>query len=190
MERAPTTAPDFRWPHSPPHQLSEAGAYMATSGTYQKQPYFHGADRLNFLTKTLLNLALHYGLALQARAVFPNHYHFIAEAKNSQNLAKLIKHVHTATAAEVNRRDALVGRKVWFQFWDSRITFQRSLYARLNYVHQNPVHHCLVRQASLYPWCSAAWFEREANRAFFKTVSSFRHDTLKIPDDFKVDSTC
>jgi|SRR5271156_161127 len=189
MEPAPATAPEFRWPHSPIHRLSQAGAYMATAGTYQKQSHFHGAERLTFLTSTLLNLAHHYGLALQAWAVFPNHYHFIAEAKNSEDLAKLIKHLHTATAAEVNRRDALAGRKVWFQFWDSHITFQRSLYTRLNYVHQNPVHHRLVRQASLYPWCSAGWFERESDRAFFKTVSSFRHNTLKIPDDFQVDLT-
>jgi putative transposase len=108
----------------------------------------------------------------------------IAEVRDPRNLAKLIKHLHTATAAEIDRKDKSPGRKVWFQSWDSHITFQKSLHARLNYVHQNAVHHELVRDASTYPWCSAGWFAREADPAFFKTVSSSHYDMLSLPDDF------
>jgi len=28
------------------------------------------------------------------------------------------------------------GRTVWFQFWDTKLTYERSYLARLNYVHQ------------------------------------------------------
>src|ERR1700689_3090201 len=44
------------------------------------------------------------------------------------------------------------------------------VFARLHYVHRNPVHHGLVRAATAYPWCSAAWFETEAPASFRKTV--------------------
>ena len=176
------------WPHSPAHRLTDAGAYMVTAGTHHKLLLFQSVERLTFLTNSLLTLAQHHGFTLQAWAVFPNHYHFIAASRQGQNLRKFIQHLHTATAAEINRRDDCPGRKVWFQFWDSHITFPSSFYARLNYVHQNAVHHGLVKIGSLYPWCSAGWFERKANRTFFETVSRFRHDTLAIPDDYEVPS--
>ncbi|HWT77283.1 MAG TPA: hypothetical protein VN648_00550, partial [Candidatus Methylomirabilis sp.] len=45
----------------PIHWLSEAGAYMLTSGTYLKQPWFRGTQRLRFLCDALLRLATEYG---------------------------------------------------------------------------------------------------------------------------------
>ena len=73
---------------------------------------------------------------------------------------------------------------MWYQFFDSHITYQRSYLARLKYVHENPVHHGLVDAARNYRWCSAAWFEREAHVAFQKTVASFKVDRIKVVDSF------
>ena len=174
------------WPHAPAHRTQRAGAYMVTSGTYQKTPIFHSPERLTFLCNSLFDLAEAYGWQLQAWAVFSNHYHFISNCSTPQNLKKLIRHLHSSTAIAVNDEDKTPGRKVWFQYWESHITFHRSYLARLNYVYQNPVKHGLVRDASAYQWCSAGWFQRKADRSFFKTVRSFPCDKLDIPDDFDV----
>src|SRR6185295_13265442 len=40
--------------------------------------------------------------------------------------------------------DNATGRQVWYNFWDTKLTFENSYLARLNYVHQNPVKHGLV----------------------------------------------
>lgn len=85
---------------------------------------------------------------------------------------------------ELNRLDDTPGRKVWFQYWDSPITFEKSYLARLNYVHRNAVHHGLVADPAAYKWCSAAWFERTAEHAFFRTVWEFPCDRLHVADDF------
>jgi putative transposase len=53
-------------------------------------------------------------------------------------------------------------RKVWHNFWDTRLMYEKSYLARLNYTHQNAVTHRLVPVANQYPWRSAAWFERTA----------------------------
>jgi putative transposase len=58
----------------------------------------------------------------------------------------------------------------------------------LNYVHCNAVRHGLVLSPALYAWCSAGWFEREAERPFYRTVMGIRSDRLKIVDDFEVDA--
>jgi putative transposase len=173
------------WPHAPLHQLKDAGVFMVTSGTYQKARLFRTPERLTFLTKSLTGLCQKYSLDLQAWALFPNHYHFLAQILQPRNLSRLTRHLHSSTAIWINGQDGAPNRKVWFQYWESHITFHRSYLARLNYVYQNPVKHGIVRVASDYPWCSAEWFERKANRAFFRTVMNFPCDRIDIPDDFE-----
>ncbi len=97
-------------------------------------------------------------------------------------LAKL----HERTAKWVNRLDSMAGRKVWHNFWETRLTHEKSYLARLNYVHQNPVKHQLTLTANAYPWCSAGWFEKTATPAQVKTIYSFPTDRLKVLDEFAV----
>ena len=175
------------WPHSPSHRLSASGTYILTAGTYQKQLFFRSRERLNFLCGVLLELAEEYEWKLEAWAVFPNHYHFVANApKRAANLRRYIGELHAVTAREINRQEGQPGRKVWFQYWDSRITYERSYLARLNYVHTNAVKHGLVRRPEEYEWCSAGWFQRKAERPFYQTVMRMRSEGIKIEDDFMV----
>ena len=176
------------WPHSPAHHLCDAGSYIVTAGTYKKVPLFKGADRLTSLTNYILELAGRYGSSLQAWAVFPNHYHLVGGSQIPESLRSFARHLHSITAIEANKLDETPGRRVWFEYWETRITFPRSYLARLNYVHQNAVRHGLVRVPCQYPWCSAGWFERTAARSFSQTVSGFRTDKLNVPDDFEVPS--
>ncbi len=81
--------------------------------------------------------------------------------------------------------DGSLGRTVWHNYWDSKITFEKSYWARLNYVHQNAVKHGLVAVANRYRWCSAAWLERIAPPAHVQTVYSFKTDRVKVTDDFE-----
>jgi putative transposase len=133
-----------------------------------------------------LLLCEEYSAALQAWAVFPSHYHYIARWEQRPDLRDLVRHLHSVTAREVNRLDRAAGRKVWFQYWDSQIFFQKSYFARLRYIHQNPTRHGIVARAANYPWCSAAWFETEATPGFRKTVFGFPCERLDIPDAFPV----
>jgi REP-associated tyrosine transposase len=176
------------WPHAPVHRLGAAGAYMVTAGTYQKAHYFREPDRLTLLHDQLLSLALRYGWQLQAWAVFSNHYHFIALTdEGSMPLHRLTRHLHSVTARAVNDQDGAEGRKVWFEFWDTHLTFERSYLARLQYVHQNAVRHGLVQTAVSYPWCSAAWIEQRAAPALLKTLASFRIDRVQVPDEWEAE---
>jgi len=170
------------------HRLTEAGAYMVTCGTYLKLHHFRGAKRLRFLCDALLQLAEEYQWDLQAWAVFSNHYHFVALASaQSKAMPDFMRKLHSETANAANRWDGEAGRQVWYQYWDTHLTYPRSYFARLSYVHRNAVHHKLVREPSLYPWCSAGWFERRATTSFYKTIMRFGIERLKVPDDFEVE---
>jgi putative transposase len=178
------------WPHAPPHFTGSKGIYFVTAGTYQKLHHFSGDDRLEVLHRGLLQVASDSGWRMQAWAVFPNHYHFVAASPDGEgsaaSLSGMLAKLHEKTAKWVNRLDQSPGRKVWYNFRDTQLTFEKSWLARLHYVHANAVHHRLVRVAADYPWCSAAWFERSASSAFAKTVYSLKTDKLRVDDDFDV----
>lgn len=178
------------WPHAPLHQLAESGTFFVTAGTYHKEHHFRGADRLNALHRGLLLLTRKFGWRLEAWAVFSNHYHFVAHSPaqedSAESLTPMLGQLHERSASWVNRRDQSPGRQVWHNFWETKLTYEKSYLARLNYVHQNPVKHGLVPIASQYPWCSAGWFERTARPAQVKTIYSFKTDNIKVMDDYVV----
>ena len=159
-------APHKDWPHAPVHRLSEHGTFIVTASTLHKEHFFRGEEKLTVLENHLLRLAKQHEVILEAWAVFSNHYHFVAHTTGTENqLRNLIARLHYDTAEEINCRDGSPGRQVWFNYWDTQLTFEKSYFARLNYVHQNAVKHGLVRQSNEYRWCSAAWFERTARPA-------------------------
>lgn len=132
-----------------------------------------------------MELSEKYQWKLEAWSIFSNHYHFIAHSPNDpKTLEKFITHLHASSARFINKSQNQVGRGVWYQYWDTQLTFHASYLARLNYVMQNPVKHKLVQNASMYKWCSAAWFEQFACNSYFKTVMSIKTDDVNIYDDF------
>jgi putative transposase len=168
-------------PHSPLHRLGEAGAYIVTAAIYKKQPLFHSAERLTLVRDILFRLCHESAWLLQAWAILPNHYHFVAlSPPAAETLRPLLKRLHAAAATQINREDKAPGRRVWFQYWDTHLTHESSYLARLSYVHENPAHHGLVRRAEDYPWCSAAWFARTATPAFYRRIRGLRIDRVKV----------
>jgi len=177
--------PRSDWPHAPLHRIDQHGAYMVTGGTYRKEPFFDTDAKLDMVLDTLLEVAGGCEWQLQAWAVMANHCHFVAVSPDdAATLGRLVAKFHMLTAKVANQMDGMPGRRVWYQYWDSRITYERSYLARLHYVHTNPVHHGVVPVATAYRWCSAGWFERTADRAFRRTVDSFKVDRLSVVDDF------
>jgi REP-associated tyrosine transposase len=185
MKRSQSAMPThFDWPHAPVHRLGKAGMYIVTAGTYRKQHIFRSAERLDYLMKALLTLANEYTWKLQAWAIFSNRYHFVAESLQPATLSRFVKYLHSVTAKHANLLDDASGRAVWYEYWDTQLTYPKSYLARLNYVHTNAVKHRLAPNAEQYPWCSASWFARCAERSFGETVMRFPSDKISVPDEY------
>ena len=177
--------PKKEWPHAPLHRLGSDGVYMITGATLRKELLFSTPAKLTLLENEILMLARLHDWQLEAWAVFMNHYHLIARTQpEAAPLDTYIRQLHSKTAVDLNASDGTTGRQVWYNYWETRLTYERSYLARLNYVHQNAVKHGLVLVASQYEWCSAAWFERTASASAVKTIYSFKTDKLKINDDY------
>lgn len=178
------------WPHAPTHKLAHQGTYFVTARTYRAEHHFRGAERLSVLHRGLLQLAREFEWELEAWAVFSNHYHFVGHSPFSKpdasSLVAMLSRLHEKTAKWANQLDRAPERKVWFNYRETRLTFQKSYFARLNYTHKNAMKHGLVSAAHLYPWCSASWFESTASAAQVKSVYRFRTDHLELDDQFEV----
>jgi len=159
---------------------------MVTAGTYLKRPHLKSRKRLRHFCDLFIAGAEKHGWKLQAWAVLSNHYHFVAHTPDDgkQSLSTWLGDLHRDTAVFLNQLDATPGRQVWHNYFDTPLTYQKSYYARLNYVQNNPVKHGLVHSATDYDWCSASWFKKNTTPAFQKTIASFKTDTINVYDDF------
>ena len=178
--------PTYReWAHAPSHYFEPGAAYMVTAGTYKKLHHFDTPGKRDFLLTSLFDHAESFGWALEAWAVLANHYHFVAGApEDATSLSRMLKSLHSKTAIWVNRQDGTPGRKVWFQYRDTCLTFEKGYVARLHYVHTNSVKHGMASNAENYRWCSMNWFSRHATTGFRRTVLSVKCDDINVEDEF------
>ena len=175
------------WPHAPPHRLQSSGTYFVTARTLDRVEHFQDPTRRDFVCTWLQELARRYGWQMEAWAVLSNHYHFVAHSpadrSDSNSLQQWLKHLHADVTRQVNRADGVQGRKIWHNYRDTLLTYQPSYLARLNYTHNNAVHHGLVMDAKDYQWCLAFDFDRACTAAWVKTIQSFKYDHIATDDD-------
>jgi putative transposase len=176
---------DYDWPHAPVHRFGGDSIYFITAATYDKQHFYRSRERLDCLQSRLFALARVHECSLQAWSIFSNHYHLVVSA-DGEAVRAMLGRLHTDEGKECNRIDGTEGRRVWFQFRDTELTYERSWLARLRYTHENAVHHRVVTAATQYRWCSAAWFETNARPSFVNVVRSFKIDRVNVADDFDV----
>lgn len=121
------------WPHAPTHRIGERGVYLVTAGTLHKTHLFTTSTSLELMQSKLLTLAKRFKWHLEAWACFANHYHFIANTEEATcGLDVFIQQFHSQTANELNAIAHTSGRTGWANYFESKLTYQRSYLARLN----------------------------------------------------------
>jgi len=159
--------------------------YIVTGSLLHNKRLLTSDKHKALVLEILLERAAHWKWDLEAWAVLENHYHFIGRApENALTLEKLIRQLHSKSAVELNKLDKTPGRKVWHNYWDTCITHESLYYARMHYVHLNPVKHGLVENAEDYQFCSYRWFLEKADESFQTTVMNQPIDRVDIFDDF------
>jgi len=173
------------WAHAPSHLFKPGSMYFVTAGTYRKALLFDTPDKLDFLAQSFFNELRIWDWKPEAWAFFANHYHCIILAPDDTNsLRPMLQSLHSKTAIWLNKTDGLPGRKVWFQYRDTCLTYERSYLGRLNYVMNNPLKHRVVQNAENYRWCSLTWFVKEASAGWRRTVLSVPYDKVEVEDDY------
>ena len=145
----------MHYEHNPPHLYCEGGKYFITGATYKHNRYFADDQAKENLLYSIRRGFLDKGWALEDWVILNNHYHIMVDSKeNNESLKTIMNSIHRFTATWLNKRDKKLGRKVWYNYWDSLITYERSYYARLNYLWYNPVKHGYCKYGEDYEFGS------------------------------------
>jgi putative transposase len=142
--------------HVPTHLLRANATYMLTASIYGNE-YLMKTD----LRKTEWRDSFHkaaelYQWRILAWVVLSNHYHALLRSPSDpkKSIDKFVASYHKFTATRWNKEDNQIGRAVWWNYYDSCIKDKREFFAKLNYIHWNPVKHGLVKHAEDYRFSS------------------------------------
>jgi putative transposase len=89
-----------------------------------------------------------------------DHYHLLLKTRRGKDLSRFFGQLHGSTSRQINLWDVATGRQIWHNYWDTCIRTEADLWARFNYVHNNPVKHGYVRQLEDWPFSSYHYYLR------------------------------
>ena len=171
--------------HAPPHLVAPGAAYMITSATLHKKKLFNTDALLALLENALTSTFDRRGWRRLAHVVLPNHYHVLAMApKASSPIGTTVADIHRFSARALNRLRNTPGQKVRWNYWDTCISTERSMMARLNYIHQNPVRHGYVHTAAGWSFSSYHAFHEKDPGTAELIEERFPCDRVRVQDDF------
>ena len=91
---------------------------------------------------------------LIAWAILPDHFHLLIHPQNT-NISLLMKKIKLFFSAGYRQRKGLQSGRLWqFRFWDHIIRNQDDMNRHIDYIHRNPLKHCLVESPFHYPYSS------------------------------------
>ena len=173
--------------HNPPHLFKPNSKYFITGAIHQKRMLLHSDEaklRLIYSLKQGLNSK---GWRLEDWTVLHNHYHAMAESPDyAKSLSEIMRDIHKFTVMWIrkNIQDADGLEKIWWNYWDTCITYERSYYTRLNYLWYNPQKHHVIADAEEWPFGSLFNRIHEEAQSIRMLRERYPFDSVKVRDDF------
>lgn len=142
--------PNYRRPKIP------GGTYFITQVTYQRQPWLCDNLARYALRKAIIQVRQKHPFKIDAFVLLPNHFHcLLTLPPNEPDLSIRIRLIKTYVtryyghrlSRQLNRSQSRRKRKerdLWQRrFWEHLIRDETDFSKHCDYIHHNPVHHCL-----------------------------------------------
>ncbi len=173
--------------HNPPHLFRSNAKYFITGATYKKKYHLEEESAKQRLIESIDKGFADYNWKLEDWVILHNHYHLIVEAPESaETLSRIIKDIHKFTAMWIKKNivSAKNEEKIWWNYWDTCLTFENSYYSRLNYLWFNPVKHSLVGKPEDWKFGSYYYRFKEELEYLKEMKHKYPFDRVKVFDDF------
>ena len=107
-------------------------------------------------------------------------------SENAIDLPDIIRNIHRFTSLKLRKvfTELNQEKKIWYNNWDTCLTYERSYFARINYTWFNPVKHNYVDDPVKWEFGSYYYRIRENEDAVGEIVRNYPFDKIKIKDDF------
>lgn len=188
--------------HNPPHLFRSNAKYFITGSTYEKVKYLKSNDAKERLLGSIYKGFNDNHWEIEDWVILDNHYHLMVNAPgNAESLGDIIRDIHRFTALWVkknmersmectNRVGACIDtvnalqKKIFHNYWDTCITYEKSYYARLHYIWYNPVKHGYVDDPIKWKFGSYYYRFAEEKDELKKIIDQYPCDRVKVKDDF------
>lgn len=128
-----------------------------------------------------------YHWTLEDWVILNNHYHLMADSpEDVSTLPKMIQEIHKFTSQWIKKH--ITGlkdeKRIWYNYYDTCITYERYYFARLKYIWYNPVKHNYVDDPS--KWSFGSYYSRTQENANsgMNIMANYPCDKLNIEDDY------
>ena len=153
--------------HQPPHVFIDQSTYFISARTYENKSFFSNI-RKNELLLTIDKNFKEFNIKLFAFALLDNHYHLLFNIDSAKDISRIFKMIHGSLAYKWNKEDNSRGRTIFQNYWDYCIRDEKNFWTHLNYIHQNPIKHKLVKdlnELKKYEYCSyGKWLEAKGEK--------------------------
>ena len=137
----------------------ESQIYLVTTTTVARRPLFADFELARRAVAELTAPRWWTRSSLLCWTLMPDHWHAIVELGRHERLDELLRHLKSASAAQVNRYRRAVG-SVWASgFHDHALRHEEDLIGVARYVVANPVRAGLVVRVTDYSFWDAVWLE-------------------------------
>ncbi|MBS1809022.1 MAG: transposase [Acidobacteria bacterium] len=152
--------------HSPPHQELEGETfYIITAACYEHRHIIgYSPERMSECETELLEVFQSVSTQVYAWCVLPNHYHVLVCTAQLKELLRQLGKFHGRSSFRWNGEEQKRGRHCWCNAYDRIIRSVGHLYASLNYIHHNAVHHGYISKWQDWPWSSVHEFLAQYGR--------------------------
>jgi putative transposase len=156
---------------------------MVTASIYESEHIMKSDARKESWRHSFHTAAEIYQWKIIAWVVLSNHYHAILRSPTDaeKSIDKFVGSYHKFTARKWNAEDGQTGRPVWWNYFDTCIRDQGEFFAKLNYIHWNPVKHGLVKRPENYAFSS---YQDFLKRKWAKVNKILEHEDLTDVPEF------
>ena len=173
--------------HNPPHLFRPNSKYFITGSTYLKKHFLIANDSKRRLLDSIVKGCAKFNWVLEDWVILNNHYHLMLNApEKADTLGVMFKEVHKFTAMWLkdNFPELKAESRIFHNYWDSCITFEKSYFTRLNYIYCNPVKHGYVKDIRDYLWCSYRFRLKVESNYLSEIKEKYPWNKVNVKDDF------
>ena len=173
--------------HNPPHLFKPNAKYFITGSIYLKKNFLNPKESKARLLDSIIQGCKKYGWVLEDSVILDNHYHLMLNAPaKADTLGIMFNEIHKFTAIWLKEDfpNLKEEKKIFYNYWDSCITYEKSYFARLNYIYFNPVKHGYVKEAEDYLWGSYRNRLIKEGDYLNQIKKQYPWDKIIVKDDF------
>ncbi len=167
----------------PPHIVRENGYYFITSRTVESQWFLRPDKYKSILLDVIHEKTTKFNYPLIAYAILNHHYHLIIDAKDAKNLSKFMSELNGASSRKLNDADGVIGRKVWWNYFETFLANEEQFFTHLNYLHQNPIKHSLSKNFDYKFSSYGAWVKKKGKEYLDDSFRKYPIVDFKLVND-------